>query len=388
MRFVIASFHFLPMAGAEAYCTTRFASALAASGHEVTVVTMDWPQQVSDDVITKLIDPRLSVVRVPLAVPTRAPVAARLWYMTHEWDSVNLPSFIAALRGVLKGRPESVLISRTHPMVSLIGAWHCRHLAAQWIAHFSDPIPFYGGKLKQGLMRLWCRRAFREANGISVTCANAVRFFKEAYGLSFPSERAFVTPHLGDPWLGTNERFERIDDLPMIVHTGLFYAGRGALPLLEAMRTLAAAGFGCRFVQVGEVDPAIRGVFSGVPNVSEVSDKSPSLSAAVVEASDVSFVSDVQLPGDYIPYMPSKFVYQLFTDKPMVIYTKCDSPMGQCCRQFPDSGLYFADADKPETLPDAIRAACQGRAFDRRDIRARFSPKRVIGDFLSHVNGL
>lgn len=384
MNFVIFSYHFLPMAGAESYCTTRFASALAAAGHDVTVVTMGWPCGVSDAVVKKLVDDRLKIIRVPIKMANKAPVLSRLRYLTHEWEAVNLTNCIAVLKKVLKGIDHPILVSRTHPISSLIVAWHCRKLAAKWVAHLSDPIPFFGGKLKRDLMRFWCRRAFRDADRISVTCDNAVRFYRDEYGCDFDENKCVITPHIGDPWLASDEIYSRFDDLPTIVHTGLFYAGRGARPLLSAIKTLNDSDCPCRFIQVGEVDASIKNVFKAVPNVLQLDNLSPSLSTAVVESSDVSFVSDVQLAGDYIPYMPSKFAYHIFTDKPIVVFSKKDSPMGHYCVRYPNSALFFADSDRPETLADALRLAvlaASSRQFDRVGLREDFTASRVAERF-------
>lgn len=389
MNIVVFSYHFLPKASAESFCTTRFASALAAAGHNVHVVTMDCQREVSDAVYEKLVDRRLMITRVPMRKIFRPPLWSRLLFLTHEFESVNVLRGIAALRKVLRTTEHPVLVSRTHPLASLIVSWYCRDFAEKWIAHFSDPIPFYGGRLKRFLMRLWCKRAFRSANGISVTCDNAVRFYRENYGADCHEYKFFVTPHIGDPWLVSDEHYNKPDDLPMVAHTGLFYEGRGAVPLINAIGALNHEGCECRFVQVGEVDMTLRSEFEKAENVLHIDDMSPSLSTAVVEASDVLFISDVQIPGDYIPYMPSKFVYQLFTDKPMVVYTKRDSPMGRFCQHYGSAGLFFADSNNPEDLRKAIKlavdAARNSCSFDRSGIRREFSSWKVASEFVDNV---
>lgn len=228
--------------------------------------------------------------------------------------------------------------------------------------------------MKRYLMELWCKRAFRDADAISLTCENAKRFYAEHYGRIFADTKVLITPHIGEPWLSANEQFKRSDDLPLLAHTGLFYAGRGARPLLSAIAELATEGFPCQFVQVGEVDSPIENVFKNMPQVQQIDDCSPSLSAAVVEAADVLYVADVQLKGDYIPYMPSKFAYQIFTDKPMVVYTKKDSPMAQYCRRYPEAGLFFADLDSEGSLKMALESAlrCVGKRVCREGLRHDF----------------
>ena len=65
MNLVIYTYNFLPQADAEAFCATRFASAMARRGHNVTVVTMDWPMQVSRSTYDALVNPKLKIVKVP-----------------------------------------------------------------------------------------------------------------------------------------------------------------------------------------------------------------------------------------------------------------------------------------------------------------------------------
>ena len=65
MNIVIFSYNFFPQADAESYCATRFASALARAGHNVTVVTMDWDMQVSAATYDALVADGMRIVRVP-----------------------------------------------------------------------------------------------------------------------------------------------------------------------------------------------------------------------------------------------------------------------------------------------------------------------------------
>lgn len=390
MNFVIFSYNFLPKADAEAYCTTRFASALSDCGHKVTVVTMNWPSEVSSKTYNDLVSHAVNIVRVPRQETKKKPVLARVRYLTDDWEAPNFARCIAVLLEVLKREESPILISRTHPIASLIVAWHCRNYAKKWIAHLSDPIPYWGGVIKRALMKIWCRRAFRDADGISVTCENAIRFYKETYGVAFNEAKAFVTPHIGDPWLCSETEKRVQDSIPTLVHTGLFYAGRGAVPLLESLLRLQEKGLKVRFIQCGEVDPSIDDVFSDLENVVRIDDKSPITAASLIENATVSFVSDVEPQSDYVPYIPSKFVYQLFTDCPMVVFTRKDSPMAKLCSEYPDSGLFWADSQEPLSLDNAIVLGISSNAdnFSRDAIRLRFCRQNVANCFTANTERL
>lgn len=393
MNVVIFSYHFLPMADAEAFCTARFASALADSGHKVIVVTMDWPPAVSDDVYNVLVSKKLHIERVPRVVPEKGCFFARLRYLTHEWEAINIKRCVKVLTSILKEEEAPILISRAQPIISLIVAWYCRKYAKRWIAHFSDPIPFYGKGLKRVFLKFWCSRAFRHADGISVTCDSALRFYKETYGEIFDEKKAFVTPHIGEPWLSSGtDNIKPLGDttVPILVHTGLFYAGRGAGPLVDALMDLDSKGYQLLFVQAGEIDAPIRHAFDGLKNARRIDDKSPKLAAELVEKASASFVADLIPKMDYVPYMPSKFVYQLFTDCPMVVFSKKDSPMARVCREYSNSGLFFADADEPKSLNNAISQALSvdRNLFDRTKVRKQFSIKSVADTFVENVSSL
>ena len=398
MNFVVFNFSFLPLSGPESFCTTRFASALAYAGHNVQVVTMDWPSGVDAEVYDFLVDKRIRITRVPLKKPARAPIWSRIRYLTHEWRAVNISNCIKVLKTVLKNTDSPILISRTHPIASLIVAWHCRRYASKWIAHFSDPIPLYGQgginlKIKSGLASFWVRRALRDATAISLTCERAKRFYAETYGWLFNDARSIVVPHIGDPsltqlMLDDNKR--QGSATATILHSGLLYPDRGARQIIDAVGKLNKKGIACKFVQVGEIDASIKAAVEGSAFVDVVNNIDPVVSARAQKEADMIFVPDLLTHFPYSPFCASKFAYQVFGDKPIVVFSRSDSLMGECSRKFPEAGLFFADVDKPCSLEAAVETAIGniGRDFDRTGLRAIFSRKLVSDNFIDAVGRL
>jgi len=396
MNFVIFSYHFLPLADAESFCTTRFASSLANAGHNVKVVTMDWPASVDAKVYDFLVDKRIEIVRVPLKKLNGAPVWTRMRYLTHEWNAVNIGSCIAALKDVLKHTNDPVLISRAFPVASLIVAWHCRAYAKKWIAHLSDPMPwFVSTRAKSFLETIWARRAIRDASAISLTCNRAKRFFSDRYGHLFDKTNVVVVRHIGDPSL--TDLVHNVDDankanqVKSIVHSGLLYPGRGARQIISAVKILNENGLSCRFIQVGEIDAPIKAEVEGSQFVDVVNDKDPTVSAMAQQNADVIFVPDLVISHlPYSPFCASKFAYQVFGDKPIVAFSRQDSLMGECAQRFPDAGLFFADVDRSDSLQEAVGAAVRsvGRHFDRSGLRKLFSRDSIAAEFSNFVEGL
>lgn len=394
MKVVIFSYHFLPLASAESYCTTRFASALARAGIEVHVVTMDWPQRVSRSVSDFLVDKRLKITRIPLVEPKSPPIFSRIKYLTHEWQSVNYNACIRTLRKILDEEGNPILVTRSFPWASFIVGWHCRRHAAKWVAHLSDPIPppweprsTLTFTLRYYFARFWMKRVFRGADLISLTCHQAKRFFQEAFGEVFERIPTVVLTHIGEPPLpGVEGKVPLALDGRFIAHVGDFYADRGAREIAEAIDKLNADGFMCRFVQCGTTDPGLVDGLRARSTVSIYDKPSPDVAATVAKSASAVFVPDVNIPLDYVPFLPSKFAYQIFSDKPLVLYSKRESSLYELSVKYPNSGLYFADRDKPDALPVAIRAALEGpRNFDRTEIRKVFSRDGVVKEFLVAV---
>ena len=395
MNFVVFSYNFLPQSDAEAYCTARFCSALAATGNVVHVVTMDHPVQVSDDVLHELIDDRLVITRVPLKESGKK-LLPRVRFMTPEWSSANYNEVIGILKEVLRRYDNPILVSRSMPESSHIIAYHVRKYVAQWVAHFSDPIPFmfgkqgFKGRIWGWLSRRWVKKVLKSCDYVSLTCEEAKFFYHETYGSLFDEKNAFVTPHIGDPPLAIRQQWRKPSPEKLIVHSGMLSKSRGSYSIVGALDKLNENGICARFVQVGPCDNDTRRILCGRCDSEIMEVKDPDLAAAIVASCDVSLIADVQVPMAYIPFMPSKFVYQLFSDKPLVLLTKKKSPMWRVASQYKSAGLFVADYTSPSTLALAIQKAVG--ASDKREvfveremIRREYEQNIVAKEFIRHL---
>ena len=397
MNFIIVSELYLPLASAEAYCTVRFASALAQAGHTVHVVTIDHPVQVSQDVIRKLSNPRVKVTVVPYKRPRKRPLFSQIRYRTVDWEVVALPGFIQKLVEILQATDQPILISRTYSIISLIAAWHCRNKVKLWVAHLSDPIPGRGrhpgmglmGRVKDFMLRFWIRRAFKDADAVSVTCSNVIRFYREEYGSVVDCHPVFVTTHIGDNLLnGTSSASVPMSlNFKTVVHQGQLFYARGVGPLMDALRQLNASGIACRFLQVGRLDTNCRAKIDKESFVDIVDNPDPKMAAEYTKKASVVYVPDFQSDRSYSLWLMSKFVYTIYEDKPIVVLSAEDSAKHEYAIRFPEAGIFWADQSRPETLVEALKAAfsCAPSQIDRSRIRQEFSAKKIASDFVANV---
>lgn len=397
MNFVIFSYSFLPQSGAESYCSTRFASALADAGHRVHVVTMDWPQQVSKEVGEFLLSKRITVTRVPRDCKGGKSTWARFRYLTYERYASEIPEAVKTVKRVLKEEGSAILITRSFPWFSFIVGWECRRVALKWIAHLSDPIPppwegteTFTFKLRRIFAMIWMRRLFKNADYISVTCETAKRFFKELLGDLCDESKIMVVTHIGEPSLPEHCMAKNVQicrDKNMILHTGSLYGGRGVKEMVNAVQKLNEEGIPCVFVQCGDVDRNMLTWLKSEKNVVLVDGDDLAKVIAYRKVASVEFVPDVMTPLPYVPFLPSKFVYQVFTDKPLVVFTKQDGMLSRYCNMYKNSGIFFADSSDAISLVLALKKALSTHQleFDRSGIRDAFSREKVISEFIARL---
>ena len=392
MDFIIYSRNFLPLNDAEGYCTARFANALASSGHHVHVVTMDHPQQIPQDVCDELIPMVKTITRVPSkgAVKSYYP---RIRYQTPEWDAIDYGESIRCLKRVLSGYDKPILISRMCPAASGIVSWHCRKQASLWINHLSDPFPNYLkggflGSIMNAFTMRWARRFLDDSDLCSITCNEVLQFFEEKFG-NIDRQKFVLVPHIGDPFLQPERWQNPFDGKPFMAHTGNCYDGRYASEIVKELQIMGANNVHLGFLQAGAMLDKDQELIrkSGI-DFKHISLNSPRTASAIFNTATINLVVDLKTNYGYTPFIPSKFVYLLFCDSPIVVFARNDSWMYKLAHQFPEAGIRFADVNLEghlaEVLTDLVgMLSCY--SADRSAIRQLFSGQNVIQGLLDRV---
>ena len=390
MNIVIFTWNFPPLSDAEAYCTARFASALAQFGHNVKIVTMRYTNTMRAAIYDVLVDANLDIVRVQQTIPPRRDLVTQLYYKTAEWNSGDFGASISVLSDVLKKTENPILVSRANPSSSHVVAWHCRKYAYKWIAHFSDPYPWFSGNRSIGgiyrklVGRHWGKRILRDCSAVSLTCQTVCRFFSSQYGKLFDEKKHFVVTHIGEP------KFDTAASLPIkpcmtdvITHSGTLTFARGAREIVSAISLLNQSAHCCEFYQVGGVGAEMREFMSKNSHVKVYDQLNEEEAFFMVEHSKACIISDLDVGLGYSPFLPSKFAYQIFTNTPIVLYTYLDSEMARYAKLYPNAGLFIARIGDVRSLCDALGEAlsCDHKLIDREKIRQHFSRHEIAKEF-------
>ena len=391
MDFVVFSYNYLPQNNPEAFCTARFANALAEAGHNVHVVTLEHPRQIPEDLERELAPSVKNITRVPLK-PIKKSYWPRIRYQTPEWDAKDYSACIKMLKSVLSKYDKPILVSRMCPAASGIVAWHCRKNAALWVNHFSDPYPnylkggFFGRIVNQFTYR-WTRRFLSDSAFCTITCPDVIRFFNERV-MPVSDERFTLVPHIGEPLIKPDEKWESpCKDKPFIAHAGNCYDGRYASELVRELLICKKNGCDIAFVQAGDIlEKDVKVLEQGNIDFRRINLHSPREASSIFLSAAINLVIDLKINyGGYTPFIPSKFVYLLYTDKPIVVFARKDSWMYRLAQEYPDAGIWFADVNEE----GALAMTCKNILLEQRNIpwkremiRGYFSKQQAIEAFV------
>lgn len=396
MDFVIYSYNFLPMTDAEAYCSTRFASALARAGHNVTVITMDWPMQVSLENYNALVAEQLRIIRLPFSKHKNNPLKALFYYGHRSQMAVDVRNSVKAVCKELQKMYKPILITRSLPLICTMVGEKCYRYAYKWIAHFSDPVPWlgYNNTLSNRILRKMdlhiVNKAFKHADYISITCKYINRFFEDNYPKTFDIKKSVFVPHIGDNRLKSplniSEKDSKYENI--ILHPGSIYANRGGKEISLVLNRISQKGGNVKLLQIGSVDPALKELFSENPNIIVRNTISLEDSLCGVSKAKVIYIPDFNVNLPYSPTLLSKFVYQLMGNLPIVLYCKKECDMHDFSVQFPNSGIFWAQDGDIESLEKAINSAmeCNVSLINRDEIRTFFSEEFIIKNFIASIS--
>jgi glycosyltransferase involved in cell wall biosynthesis len=349
--------------------------------------------------VDEIFDPRIEVTKVlsPTDRFHRASSMIRYgYYGGHvEW----MKPAILATQQLLAKLTKPILMTRACPWVSNFVGYHCRHLAAAWVAHFSDPFPPYGwqehwySRLARPVNRMWARRIVTHANLVTVTCSNAIRYMEERSGVRF-REKAMVLTHLAMPQIRRGGyKFNRRKEDFVLAHVGtLMMCERPDLLLGGVMRAIERHPT-IKFIQYGHVDSAIREspMFQHLPHQIELRhdcNLSPRDATDLREQADISVVADPDLGFGYSPILPSKFAHVACSSKPMLALAESDSAIAHLLAKY--GGGEFVPFSNPEAVADAICRLYKSSETWARPLLPNpyheiFSPEAIVRPFIARL---
>ena len=393
MNILIYSYNFFPQADPESYCSTRFASALARAGHNVTVVTMDWPIQVSKESYESLVAKELKIIRVPFSSQKNTPLKGLLIYGHKSQMAVDVPKSVNVVKRELKAMNSPILVTRSLPIASAMVGLKTYRFAAKWVVHFSDPVPWVnyantiGHKLLRRLERNIIKKSFLKSDKISLTCEYAKKYFKDEFGSAFDENKVVVLNHIGDYRLSQPIDYNQ-QRKPILMHCGMIYFNRGADIIKDIMVDFESEGYDCEFIQVGSVDKTVKKYLEGLEHIKVYDSSSLEESITARKFARVLFIPDFQVSLPYSPFLLSKFVYQVMENIPIVVYSLKNSEMHDFVDKYPKSGIFWAETGDKESLKSAIKSAmeCNPENFDRTEIRKCFAEETIVKVFEDAVN--
>lgn len=389
---------FVPLCNAEAFCTTRFLSALAAEGCKVYVVTHEYLQELPEDVVAELQHPDITVIRVP---PVKRPVPLWKRFLKRKEYGINwlLNTSKAAqseLKKLLIQHPDAVLLSRCMPIHSHLTVLPLRKHAKFWVAHFSDPFPMLlrnisvTERLANMIRRWYVKRILKSADMVTVTCPRAIRFFLKEYGERF-ARKFMVATHIGTPGLAPDESLQSAaseckvndPDCFWVFHTGYLY--EIVQPLLDIADELDKM----RVIQYGKstgIPDALRSL--SWCRIAPDGESTPRASTTFFEMADVNIIVEPHFPYPFSPLIRSSMAYVLQSDTPVFVIAVRDSDTHDLAKKFPE--LYYADIDSPNEIVETmlkIKADSDVGVINTPslELRTLFSAEHVAREFLVEI---
>ena len=200
--------------------------------------------------------------------------------------------------------------------------------------------------------------------------------------------RFTLVPHIGEPLIApAKDWFSPCPNKPYIAHAGNCYDGRYASELVRELLLCKQGGLDLAFVQAGDMlerDVAI--MQQGEIDFRKLTLHSPREASSIFLDAAINLVIDLKVDyGGYTPFIPSKFVYLLYTDKPIIVFARKDSWMYRLIQEYPEAGIFFADVNSSGQLAEICRKLDSHSytiCCNRKTIRKLFSKQQAIEAFL------
>lgn len=408
MNFVCFALNTLPQNGADAFCTARFLNALAESGHQVHLVTVMQARKISLHDQQALEHPRIQITRLDIPV---IPITFFEYIFGKNpnqmrWPETSSHLLEKALCEILKKTEDPILLTRDWCEASNVAGCYAKKYAKKWIAHFSDPCPipfpipksvFAWLKILKNRLRFYFLRPvinqiFKQADQISVTCRNAVRFYTETYTLSL--KKVIITDHIGDPPLVSPHPVNRAELDPKyfnILHIGNLLPERYRKEILDEFSVAAQYWPELRLILYSQVQwQELLPEAKKIPDwlkIIDSKDSGPREANDLLFQSDMNMIIDARTTLSYCPFLPSKFAYAVFAGKPILAVTESDSEMNKLSTEF--EGITMVDIHSKDSLSHILSKIREKRitlSSPSDALKVHFSSEYIIHQFIQKVS--
>lgn len=399
MNIVCVSHNAPPLNDAEALINARLLSALVECGANVHLVAADLPPSLEPSICAELMDKRIKTTYVRAKAGRFVRLTAGARFQFHGQRVEWIAPAIKATCAVLPEYKNPILLTHAFPMASNLVGYYCRQNAKAWVAHFSDPYPpfewqnHWYSRFARPVNRRWARRILKNADLVTVTCPNAIRYIEEKSGFSFRHKSEVVT-HLALPKLKPGSfKLDRKPDEFVIAHIGTMMVRRRPDLLLKGALLAMERHPEIRFLQYGHVDEEILRFCRSSPafqrlDIRHIGNLSPRDATDLRRQVDVNISVDTDFGLPYSPMILLKFPHSVCAGRPMLMLSAGDSEMARMTAKY--GGGEFVPFSTPEAVTEAIF-----RLYARRnekinsarltEYQAEFSPERIAQPFYERL---
>jgi len=346
--------------------------------------------------MAEVLDSRIQVSYVPADRGRLRRASAMMRYHYHGAHVEWMRPAIIATRQVLRQYARPVLLSRACPWISNFVGYHCRDLAKAWVAHFSDPFPpfewqsHWYSRFARPVNRRWAKSILKDADLVTVTCPNAIRYIQEKTGVDFQA-KSHVLTHLALPRLKPGSfKLERKPGEFVIAYIGTMMVRRRPDLLLKGALLAMERHPEIRFLQYGYVDEEILRLCQSSPafqrlDIRHIGNLSPRDAADLQQQVDVNVIVDTDLGLSYSPFILSKYPHSVCAGRPMLMLSAGDSEMARLTAKH--GGGEFVPFSTAQAVADAICKLFGERNTNRVNVvsgeyQQGFSPELIVPEFL------
>lgn len=372
MRFLMIAMQY-PTAAGESYLTTELADGLAAAGHQVEVLHLDWSAPAHSHVEEFRTASGVRVVRCGpkflsgfgrqirdaskfvLSGRHAARVATRYF---------DLTSFDAAIAWM-----PAVAIAPLVKQIARAGIVHRLLFIWDFFPDHHREIGRIPGGLTLRLARAWEQNLLRRFTAIICTLPGNADYLRRRFQVR-PAQRVLVTPIWGETTpirpidrAAVRRQHGLPASAPIAVFGGQLVEGRGFEQMLAAADAALMAGSGLHFLFVGEgrLAPLVRDRATRQANVIYRPPLSRDQYLRLLGACDVGMVATV--PGVTSFSIPSKAIDYLRAGLPIVAAVEHGNDFVQILKRY-DVGAAVAFGNSEHFFLEAERLARRGRVTE------------------------